>query len=148
MRKREKVKTILVTASVSMLIYGGFGALFGERAVPTVLAQQDPYLSRRIDQIEQRFNSIESRLNRVEQQSRTASVVPRITDNNDTEMQFFRTQVDSLRLRVGELECGLLRIDERTLTNAARLARSKGGVRESDKCRVSAGAPIQLSARP
>lgn len=149
MWKRERVKTILASAGTAVLIYSGLLAIFGERAVPTVFAQQqDPFLSRRIDGLEQRFYSIESRLNRIEQQSRPVGIAPRITDTSEAAIQFLRSQLDSMRLRVGEVECGLLRVDERTLTAAARAARNKLGSRDSDKCRVDTGTPIQLSARP
>lgn len=145
---QQRLFNLAAIVGVTVCIYSGGLAIFGERAVPTAYAQQDPFLSRRIDQMEQRFYSIENRLNRIEQDSMRTTITPRIINNNDTEIQFLRTQVDSLRLRLGETECGLLRIDERTLTPAARLARSKAGARESDKCRLDIGAPIQLSARP
>lgn len=131
------------------VVYGGIVTLFGERAVPKALAQSDAYLSRRIDQVEQRFYSIESRLTRLEQQTRPATVTPpMVNSTNETEMQFLRSQVDSLRTRLGETECALLRIDERTLTATARAARTKAGPKESDKCRQDLVAPISLSARP
>ena len=149
-----KIRAALLYAfavlGVGFTMYCVLLTVFGERAVPTAMAQsQDPFLSRRIDQIENRFYSLESRLNRVEQEaSRSRPTSPGILNNNDTEIQFLRSQVDSLRLRLGEAECGLLRLDERTLTSAARLARGKAGPRESDKCRVDIATPIQLSARP
>ena len=146
--KSERVKMILAFAGAAMLIYVSLTALLGERAVPTAYAQQDQFLARRIDQLEQRFISIESRLNRLESDSRRVSLTPSITRTDDTELNFLRLQVDSFRLRIGEVECGLLRLDERTLTPAARTARSKAGASDSDKCRVNFGAPVQLSARP
>lgn len=138
---------IITVIGIGLGIYGGLAAVFGERAVPTVMAQQDPYLSRRIDSLEQRFYGIESRLNRIEQQSRPTTVTPQILNNNDTEIQFLRTQVDGIRTRIGEVECGLLRVDERTLTAAGRATRVAGGPKESDKCRAGSGSAVQLSAR-
>src|SRR5258708_31945428 len=145
---RQFLLYVFAILGAAFLMYGGLLTIFGERAAPTAFAQQDPFLSRRIDQMEQRFYSIESRLTRIETDSHRTVITPQTNTNNDLEIQFLRSQVDSLRLRLGEVECGLLRVDERTLTPAARLARSKGGAKESDKCRVDTGTPIQLSARP
>jgi len=151
--KRHTVRQLLIyifaVVGVGFAMFCVLLTVFGERAVPTAFAQQDPFLSRRIDQLENRFYSIESRLNRVEQEAtRSRPSTPSVLSSSDTEIQYLRSQVDSLRLRVGETECALLRLDERALTSAARLAHSKAGQRESDKCRVNTGAPIQLSARP
>jgi len=146
---RQILLYVFAVVGVVFAIYCVLLTVFGEQAVPTAFAQQDPFLSRRIDQLENRFYAIESRLNRVEQESsRSRPTSASVLNNNDTEIQFLRSQVDSLRLRVGETECGLLRLDERTLSSAARIARAKVGTRESDKCRVNTGAPIELSARP
>lgn len=146
-----KVRTALVNflalAGASMLVYGGFSGLFGERAVPTVSAQSDQFLSRRVDQIENRFYALESRLNRLETQSRPMIAAPRVTDNRNTEIEFLRTQVDSLRTRLGEVECGILRLDERTLTPAARTARNRAAT-SPDPCRRDPAAAIRLSVRP
>ena len=139
---------IFAVLGIGFGIYFGLVTVFGERAVPVALAQQDPYLARRIDSLEQRFYGIESRLTRMEQQSRPASVTPQILNSNDTEIQFLRSQLDGIRTRIGEVECGLLRVDERTLTAASRAARVAGGPKESDKCRATSANAVQLSARP
>jgi hypothetical protein len=133
---------------VVTLIYSVFSGLFGGFVVPTALAQQDPFLSRRVDQMEQRFYTIESRLTRLEQDSRVTRITPQLPTNNDTDIQFLRTQLDGMRLRLGEVECGLLRVDERTLSSAAKAARSKAGVTVTDRCRLEPSVPVQLSARP
>ena len=115
----------------------------------TVSAQTDPFLSQRISQIEQRFNQIESRLNRLEIESRLPTVtVPRTTENNETEIRFLRTQIELLQLRLTELECGVVKLDERTLSNAARQARKKSAGNESERCRLNPNEPLQFIARP
>ncbi|MEP6787670.1 MAG: hypothetical protein ABJB40_04520 [Acidobacteriota bacterium] len=152
--ERSHRKQYLINAfallGVGFAIYCVLMTVLGERGMPTVFAQQqDPFLSRRVDQIENRFYSLESRLNRVEQEaSRPRSATPSLLNTNDSDIQYLRSQIDSLRLRVGETECALLRLDERTLTVAARQSRVKAGPKESDKCRVDTAAPLQLSARP
>jgi hypothetical protein len=130
-----------------MLIYGGASSLFGDW-IQTVSAQQDPFLSRRIDQLENRFYSIESRLTRLETDSRATRITPQLPTNNDTELRFLQTSIDGLRLRVGEVECGLLKVDERTLSNAVRQGRNRSGISQSDRCRQDPANPVQLLARP
>ena len=142
----------MYTAAVAgavLLLEHGFAAVFGERAVPTVLAQQqDPFLSRRIDQIENRFYQLESRLDRVESATRPTLSSPPLTSNvNDQDIRFLRQQVDILRTRLGEAECGLLHIDERTLSPSARAARAKSAS-GSELCRREPSTAVTLSARP
>ncbi len=132
----------LTVVLAAIVFYGGVSGLFGER-VQTVSAQSDVFLSRRIDQIEQRFYQIESRLNRIEMESRTAVSTPRLPDTRDNEIALLRSQVDSLRTRIGEAECGLLKLDERTLPAAQRR-----GAAGTDPCRQNWGTSVRLSVRP
>ncbi|MBV9242129.1 MAG: hypothetical protein JO314_08990 [Acidobacteria bacterium] len=129
---------------LTMLIYNGLAGVFGSSGATTVHAQTDPFLSRRVDILEQRLYSIESRLNSINTQARP-SVVPSIPSTTQNDVDFLRTQVDGMRLRIGEVECGLLKLDERTLAAAQR--RTHAGT-TSDRCRENYGTPIQLSARP
>lgn len=110
-------------------------------------AQQDPFLSQRLNQIEQRFTSIESRINRVEQQSRFPAAMPDLSAGRDTELRLLRLQVETLQSRIAETECGLAKLDERTLGNTARQQR-KSGAENNDICRQSPNTPIQITARP
>ncbi len=148
MWKSDRTKTYLAAAFAVVVVYTGLMGLFGGRAVPTAHAQ-DQFLARRIDQVEQRFFSIESRISRIEQETRAISFAPRLpVTSNDTELQFLRSQIETLRMRIGEAECGLLRVDERTLTPAARQARIKAASASKDKCRSEPQLPVTLSARP
>lgn len=123
-------------------------AMFGHR-VPAVTAQiSDQFLSRRVDQVEQRFYSLESRLSRLEQQQTRPAVNPPVFNTNETEIGLLRSQVESLRLRVGEAECALLKLDERTLTPDAKRVRARAQAAGTDVCRQDAGSAIKLSARP
>lgn len=148
--RKHYVINAFALLGVAFAIYCVLITLFGGQAIPTAFAQQqDPFLSRRVDQIENRFYSLESRLNRVEQEaSKPRPSTPGLLNTNDSDVQYLRSQIDSLRLRVGEAECGLLRLDERTLTAVAKQSRVKTGPKESDRCRVDTLAPIHLSARP
>jgi len=138
---------IIGIAVAAILLNTALGSL-GEAIMPTVSAQQDAYITRRLDLIEQRFYGLESRLTRLEAQTRPSILPSQTSAGSDTEMQFFRTQVSGLRTRIGEAECALLKLDERTLTSSARSARAAAGGRESDKCRTEFLVPISLSARP
>ena len=99
--------------------------------------------------MEQRFYQLESKIDRVEQETRRPAIAsPSIAGGNDTEIRLLRSELDSMRLRLGEAECALLRVDERTLTPAARAARKNAMVGGTENCRVNPGAAIELSARP
>ena len=140
---------VFAVIGIASVIYSGIASFAGSRAAPAVLAQTDPFLDRRINQIEQRFYTIESRINRLEQQSALPGVTPRLPGNNDIETRLLRSQVETLQLRVAELECAALRLDERTLTEAVRRARREStAAAATDRCRLGVNEPLKLSARP
>lgn len=143
---RQAVNAVVMLAA-GFVIYNWLLAGFGSRAEQVVSAQQtDPFLSRRIDQVEQRFYGLESRLTRLEQDTRySASTAPRTTGSSDTDIRLLRAELETMRLRLSETECGLAHLDERTLAPAAKLARKKP---ITDFCRQDTAAPVQLSARP
>ena len=147
---RNSVLYVLAIAGVAVGVYSVVAGIFGAAAVREVSAQQtDPFLSRRLDSLEQRFYQLESKIDRVEQEARRPPVsTPSITGGNDAEIRVLRSELDSMRLRLGEAECGLLKVDERTLTAAARAARKKALAGGTENCRSNSGAAIELSARP
>src|SRR5687767_11822108 len=105
-RVREWLINIFAVAGLGVLVYGAFVQFFSD----PVSAQSDRFLEQRINQIEQRFYTIESRLNRIESESRTSATRPQLplSSTPEVELQYMRTQLDALRTRVGEAECGLL----------------------------------------
>jgi hypothetical protein len=124
-----------------------------EDLTPTAHAQSS-MLDQRINQIEQRFYYLETRLNNLESNSRYSSTLPGSSTVSQvqigqmrTELDTLRTQVDSLRGRLGELECATLKLDERTLTPAAR-QRRRSAQAASEPCRANPDGPVTLSARP
>ncbi len=141
MRSNNRLLYFIATAA---LVLGLYNAFVGSN-VPKASAQvADAYLSRRVDQVEQRFYQLESRLNRLESESMRSSISPvPAHSQNDVELQFLRTQTEGLRSRVGELECGVLRLDERTLPATRRMAK-----KSAEPCRKDPEAVVQLSARP
>ncbi len=122
----------------------GLSFVFTGLGTNTVLAQQDPFLNNRINQIERQFNSIETRISRLEQQSRFPSVAPQTSLNRDAEFNQMRSQVESLQLRIDAFECGLVKLDERTLTTTARQTRRKANLNETDRCRLDFNVPLQF----
>ncbi len=122
-----------------------YNAFFIDRLTTKVAAQRDPFLSQRLSQIEQRYALLEARLNRIEQEARMSSALPPAVDNTDTTLRLFGTRIDLFQQRLADLECGLLRLDERTLPPAARRAGEKAPTAEP--CRANANAPLVLSGR-
>src|SRR5437870_4132799 len=103
---------LLYLVAIAALALGVYSAFLG-RSVQPAAAQNDAFLSRRIDQVEQRFYMVESRLNRLESNENRSSVLSSpVPNTSDVELQFLRTSIDGIRTRVGELECGVLRLDE------------------------------------
>jgi hypothetical protein len=117
-------------------------------AEPAPAAQELFSLERRISVVEQRLNTIELTVNRIEQQARYSSSVPPASQSvRDTELELLRSQVELLQRRVAEDECGLVRLDERTLSPSARDARRKSATAGDDPCRRNFDAPLRLAAR-
>jgi hypothetical protein len=138
---------LLVAAAAAAL-----GAKSAARADEPRLAaapQDVTSLERRLSLLEQRFSTVELSINRLEQQSRLASINPPGAGANvrDTELLLLRSEVEALRRRLAEDECGLIKVDERTLTPAAREARRKGVAAADDPCRLDADAALRLSSR-
>lgn len=131
---------LIIVAAISFVLNG--------KETTKVLAQQDPFLNQRLNRLEQQFSSIETRIGRIEQQSRFPEIAPRTTLNRDTEINLMRSQIEALQLRIAEIECGMVRLDERTLSTAARQSRRKASPNETDRCRFNPSLSVELSARP
>ena len=102
-------------------------------------------LDRRISLLEQRFYMLESSMNRL--QTYVTSQRPpasQSSDNNDRELSLLREEVQRLNLRLAEVECGLIKLDERTTTPARRSSAPKS----TDPCRQNPDVPLRLVSRP
>ena len=109
-------------------------------------AEQDAIrLESRLNQLEQRLYSIETNLRTLEQQSRLAGAAQRSLNQDDVAL--LRAQLQTLQLRLTDDECGLAKLDERTLSVAMREARRKSGLGNSDPCRQNADTPLRLPDR-
>ena len=101
-------------------------------------------LETRINQLEQRLYMIETSVRTLEQQSRAGSVSSRSV--SPEEVAALRAALQTLDLRLGDDECAIAKLDERTLTPAARTARVRSGAR-TEPCRLSADTPVRLPER-
>ena len=129
----------------------GAGSATADRAgtigVPEESPQDAVYLDRRISMLETRLSSIESSLRSVQQQAMASERSTATQPARDPEVMLLRSEVEILNSRLRELECALVRLDERTLSAAAREARKRTAAQPSDPCRVNPDMPIQLSPR-
>jgi len=99
---------------------------------------------------------MESRMSRLEQQMSMAQrTVPAPAPApspglsiRDNEIDLLRNQAELFKVRVGELECAILRLDERTLSQGAKETRRRAGIQSQDPCRANPDAAVKLSARP
>ncbi|HKP87034.1 MAG TPA: hypothetical protein VJZ26_13105 [Blastocatellia bacterium] len=115
---------------------------------PAAGAQDVIGLDRRINSLEQRLYSIESSISRLQQQSITSGRSTQSPSARDPELDRLRAEVELLNARVKELECGVARLDERTLSASAKEARRRAGAQSKDPCRLEPETPVRLSSRP
>ena len=98
-------------------------------------------LETRINQLEQRLYGIETSLRTLEQQSRLSQSSRGGASAQD--LALLQSQIQALQLRLADDECGLARLDERTLSPAMRTARRQSAGR-TDPCRTNVESPIRL----
>jgi hypothetical protein len=118
----------------------------GNSSTPATEIQDVSSLDRRLSLLEQRFYSMESSISRLQQYMATQRppVSQPSTAASDRELSLIREEIQRLNLRMGEIECGLIKLDERT-TPASR----KGTTGKSnDPCRQNADTRLNLSAHP
>ena len=126
---------------VFITINSGRGVAGNEATAP-----QDPAgLDRRISLLEQRFYSLESSLSRLQQVVASQRSTGASPDTNDREITLLSQEIQRLQLRMTELECGLVKLDERTLPASARRS---GDQKSNDPCRATPNTQLRLSARP
>jgi hypothetical protein len=100
-------------------------------------------LDRRLSSLEQRLFLLESNLNQLQRQLQYPPRQPEPTPARDPEVERLRLELSLLQARLGEVECGLLKLDERTLPAAVRAQMPK----PTDPCRSQPGTPVSLSSR-
>ncbi len=120
----------------------------GSSALENMTETQDVRsLDRRISLLEQRLYSIESSINRLQQSALSPRTPISQPSARDQELNLLRGEFQKFLLRLGEIECGLVKLDERTITSAVREAR-KSEAKTADQCRLNPATPLHLSSRP
>lgn len=131
-----------IFAVVAFLVLGiTIAAVRNDAAAPP---QDAIRLETRINQLEQRLYTIETSIRSLEQQSRIGSVTSRTVTPED--VAALRAEIQTLELRLADEECAIAKLDERTLTAAARAARQRSGAR-TEPCRLSPETPVRLPER-
>ncbi len=109
--------------------------------------QENVFLNQRLRILEQRLSTIESSINQL-QQAVSSQRASNPSGGRDPEIITLRSEVDTFNRRLIEIECGLMKLDERTSTPATREALKRLGDSGTDPCRLNAAAPVRLSSRP
>ena len=108
-------------------------------------APQDPSsLDRRLSMLEQRFYSMESSISRLQQYVATQRPSIPQPSTSDRDLILMREEVQRLELRMAEIECGLIKLDERTTPVARRNPTAKS----NDPCRLNPDQAVRLSTHP
>ena len=106
---------------------------------------QDPgSLDRRLSLLEQRFYSVESSVSRLQQYVATQRPSLPQPSTSDRDLILMREEVQRLELRMAEIECGLIKLDERTTPAARRNPTAKS----NDPCRLNPDQTLRLSTHP
>jgi len=131
---------------IAVAILLGVGVVGLNRGSAGSETQDVSGLDRRISMLEQRFYSMETSMNRLQQAVVSQRSTGSSSDLRDREVDQLRQEMQRLQLRLTEVECGLLRLDERTTTASGN--RRSGESRPADPCRQNSGLPLRLPSRP
>jgi hypothetical protein len=108
---------------------------------------QDTFsLDRRISSLEQRLYSIENNISRLQLQSASPSLST--STRRDAEVDELRRSVDALQLQVNQLRCGVVHLDERTLSQTGRGSGRQPPGNRNDPCRLNPSTPVDLAGAP
>lgn len=116
----------------------------GNSATAAAEPQDVMSLDRRLSSLEQRFYMVESNISRLQTYLSTQRPPVSQPSTNDRDIILMREEIQRLSLRVNELECGLIKLDERTTPASRRNTTDK----PADPCRINVNTPIRLSAHP
>ena len=138
--KRFQWLVIVVLGTIVIVSFAREGA--GRAGAET----QDPSsLDRRISMLEQRFYNLESNMSRLQQYVTSQRSTSSPTSSSDSQqVDQLQQDLQRLQLRLTEVECGLLKLDERTAVGS----RKGGDTRPSDPCRQNPSLPLRLPSRP
>jgi hypothetical protein len=143
----------LITVIMCALAIGSLATLTLERsragtagAAEAASGQDVGYVDRRVSAVEQRLYSMESRIRSIEQQAMSrSSVSTSPVPTRDVEFDRLRSEVETLKMRLGQVECGLVHVDERTLSQRPG---AEPRTTPADPCRQNPSTPVKLPTRP
>ncbi len=147
---KPRTWTIAFAGVASLIAIGITAGSYSTRAAADAAnssTQDVQSLDRRISFLEQRLFMIESRISRVEQQVAVNIRAPGSSQQNRTEIEL-RQQIEAMKAQINQITCGLARLDERTLSVAARQSERRNGNSTPDPCRLNPETPLRLSTRP
>jgi hypothetical protein len=138
--KRFQLIAIVILAAVAVIAMS--------RGASGAATQDVSSLDRRISLIEQRFYTLETSMNRLQQYvtSQRSTGSASSSDERDRNVEQLQAEVQRLQLRLNEVECGLLKLDERTAASVR--SRRSGEAQPADPCRQNPGLPLRLPSRP
>ena len=145
MKLSKAWRTALIVLALTVIGATANAYLRGRPAGSKETSQDIPNLDRRVSMLEQRLSFIETNIYRLEQQ--TTRVAPSV-EGRDPEVQLLRREVELLQQQIGTIQCGMARLDERTLSPTARERQRRAGTQSVDPCRLNPEAPLQLPSRP
>jgi hypothetical protein len=118
----------------------------------TTQIQDVRILERRMSLIEQRLYSIELSINRLQQSGPSQRETISQSGVRDYEIKVIAGDVKLLEKRLSEIECGLVKLDERTSVGDPRKSTGakppSAGAKPTDPCRLYPDTPLRLSNRP
>ena len=133
------LRILLSALIVALCVVVGISARAYFPETATASTQNIAGLESSVRSLEQRLNFIETRIGRLEQQSVLNSTTQTSSTRNELEFNLLQRQIGTLQGQIKEIECGLARLDERTLSPRARAERS------NDPCRLNPDAPLRFS---
>jgi hypothetical protein len=135
--KRFNFKSLMVLGTVIVILISA-----NARVRSADVVQDVSSLDRRISMLEQRFFSLDSSMNRLQQLVASQRSTAPVSDSRDREINQIADEIQRVQLRLVEIQCGLLKLDERTAT------RRSGEPRSTDPCRANPDTPLRFSSRP
>ena len=138
-----RLPQLVLISLVGFALVSVFRMSSGARAGDDSDQQQDVMrLENRLTRLEQRLFSIENSLRNLEQQSRAVNMPSRSVSND--EVATLRAELQALERRLTDDECGMAKLDERTLSPQRRDTRKRSVAGDNNPCRLNFDAPLRF----
>jgi|SRR5207253_11477933 len=133
------LRTLLPALIVALCAMVGISARAYFPGTDAASTQNIAGLESSVRSLEQRLNFIETRISRLEQQSVLNSTPQASSTRNELQFDLLQRQIATLQGQITEIECGLAKLDERTLPPRVRAERI------NDPCRLNPDVPLRLA---